>query len=92
MVYDDLEKLKRGEVTELPSQTSLYSVIPRDFVQASSSTFGIWVNRGDMDFNVDTSLNQKLPELKTIKLKELLERHGKSKSGSGSYSSRKANG
>ena len=74
MVYDDLEKLKRGEVTELPSQTSLYSVIPKDFVQAISSTFGIWVNRGDMDFTVDTSLNQKLPELKTIKLKELLEK------------------
>jgi hypothetical protein len=61
-------------VTELPSQTSLYTVIPRDFVQAISSTFGIWVNRGDMDLNEDTSLNQKLPELKTIKLKELLEK------------------
>jgi hypothetical protein len=45
VVYDDLEKLKRGEVTELPSQTSLYSVIPRDFVQAISSTleFGLIV-------------------------------------------------
>ena len=74
MVYDDLEKLKRGEVTELPSQTSLYSTIPREFVQAISSTFGIWVNRGDLDFDENKALNQKLPELKTVKLKELLER------------------
>jgi len=74
VVYDDLESLKRGEVTELPSQKSLYSVIPREFVQAITSKFGIWVDRGDMDFHEDTSLNQKLPELKTIKLKELLEK------------------
>jgi hypothetical protein len=74
MVYDDIEKLKRGEVTELPSQTSLYSFIPKEFVQAICSTFGIWIDRGDMDFNEDTSLNQKLPELKTIKLKEFLDK------------------
>jgi hypothetical protein len=74
VVYDDFEKLKRGEVTELPSQASLYSAIPREFVQAISSRFGIWVDRGDMDFNEVMSLNQKLPELRTIKLKELLER------------------
>ncbi|KAI1370469.1 NAD(P)-binding protein [Hypoxylon crocopeplum] len=72
--YDDVEKLKRGEVTELSSQTSLYSVIPREFVQAMSSAFGIWVDRGDMDFDEDISLNKKFPELKTIKLKELLEK------------------
>ena len=74
VVYDNLEKLKRGEVTELPSQELLYSAIPREFVQAISSAFGIWVDRGDMDFDEDTSLNKKLPELKTIKLKELLEK------------------
>ena len=74
MVYDDLEKLKRGEATELPSHASLYSVFPREFVQAISSTFGIWVDRGDLNFDEDTSLNKKLPELKTIKLKEMLEK------------------
>lgn len=43
-------------------------------MQAISSRFGIWVDRGDMDFNEDASLNRKLPELKTVKLKELLEK------------------
>jgi hypothetical protein len=66
--------LKKGEVTELPSQKPLYSVIPREFVQAINSRFGIWVNRGDFDFDETMSLNAKLPEIKTIKLKELLEK------------------
>jgi len=74
VVYDNVDKLKRGEVTELPSQTSFYSVIPREFVQAISSRFGIWVDRGDLDFDDDTSLNKKFPEIKTMKLKELLEK------------------
>ncbi len=72
--YDDIDKLKRGQVTELPSQTPLYSIIPKESVQAMSSAFGIWVDRGDLDFDEDASLNRKFPELKTIKLKELLER------------------
>jgi hypothetical protein len=66
--------LKRGEVTELPSQTELYSVVPKEAVQAITSRFGIWVERGDMDLDEHASLNQKLPELKTMKLKELLEK------------------
>lgn len=74
VAHDDLEKLKRGEVTELPSQTSLYSVLPREFAQAINSTFGIWVDRGDLDFDENTSLNKKFPGLKTMKLRELLEK------------------
>lgn len=74
MVYDDLDKLKGGEVTELPSQTWFYSVLPREVAQAICSAFGIWVDRGDLDLDEDISLNKKLPELKTIKFKELLEK------------------
>jgi hypothetical protein len=74
VVYDDLDKLKGGEVTELPSQTWFYSVLPREVAQAICSPFGIWVDRGDLDLDEDISLNKKLPELKTIKLKELLEK------------------
>jgi hypothetical protein len=66
--------LKRGDVTELPSQKSSYSVIPREFVQAINSRFGIWIDRGDLDFDEKTSLNTKLPEIKPMKLKELLEK------------------
>jgi hypothetical protein len=74
VVHDDLERLKRGEVTELPSQTWFYSVLPRELAQATCSAFGIWIDRGDLDLDEDMSLNKKLPELKTIKLKELLEK------------------
>lgn len=74
MDYDDLDKLKRGEVTELPSQKSSYSVFPREFAQAINSAFGIWIDRGDFDFDENTSLNTKFPEIKPIKLKQLLEK------------------
>lgn len=72
--YDHLDKLQRGEVTELPSQKSLYAVIPREFVQAINSAFGIWVDRGDFDFDEHASLNTKLPDIKPMKLKDLLEK------------------
>jgi hypothetical protein len=66
--------LKRGEVTELPSQAWFYSVLPREAAQAICSAFGIWVDRGDLDLDEDMSLNKKLPELKTVKFKELLKK------------------
>lgn len=72
--YDDIDKLKRGEVTELPSQKLSYSLVPREVIQAGNSRFGIWLDRGDFDFDESTSLNTKLPEIKTTKLKELLEK------------------
>lgn len=74
MFYDEIEKLKRGEVTELPWQTAVYSVIPREFVQAISIRFGTWVDRGDVDLDENMSLSRKVPELKTMELKELLEK------------------
>jgi hypothetical protein len=74
VIYNDVETLKKGQVTELPGQISLYSLIPKVFFQAISSRFGIWVDRGDLDLDRETSLNKKLPELKTLKLKEFLEK------------------
>jgi hypothetical protein len=74
VVYDDLDNLKRGEVTELPSQAWFYSVLPREVAQAICCAFGIWVDRGDLDLDEGMSLNKKFPELKTMKLKELLEK------------------
>ncbi|KAH8880910.1 NAD(P)-binding protein, partial [Thozetella sp. PMI_491] len=70
--YDDLDKLKGGEATELPSQAALYSVLPKELVQAISSAFGVWIDRGDLDLDEETSLNRKLPEVGTVKLKHLL--------------------
>ena len=61
-------------MTELPSQKSLYSVIPKEFVQAINSKFGIWIDRGDLDFDENTSLNTKFRGIKPVKVKELLEK------------------
>lgn len=66
--------MKRGEVTELTSQIASYPVFPRHFAQAINSKFGIWVDRGDLDFDESMSLNVKVPAIKTVKLKDLLEK------------------
>lgn len=52
----------------------MYSVIPKEFVQAISSRFGIWAERGDLDLNETNSLNQEFPKIPTMKFKELLEK------------------
>ena len=74
VVYDDVDKLKRHEATELPSQASLYAGIPKEYIQAVSSLSGIWFARGDLDLDENTALNKTFPEIKTLKVKELLER------------------
>jgi hypothetical protein len=74
VVYDHANQLKRGEVTELPSQAWFYSVLPREVAQAICCAFGIWVDRGDLDLDEEMSLSKKLPEIKTMKLKKLFEK------------------
>ena len=74
VVYDGVEKLERGEATELPSQASLYSGIPKDFVRAISSSSGLWFARGDLDLDENIALNRKFLGIKTLKVEEFLER------------------
>lgn len=71
-VYDDLDKLKRGEATMLPSQDALYAGIPSDYIQAVSSLSGIWFARGDLDLDENTALNKRFPEMKTLKVKDFI--------------------
>ena len=61
-------------MTELPSQRELYSVFPEEVVRAITSRFGIWIERGDLDFDERISLNQQLPEIKALKFREFLEK------------------
>lgn len=74
VVYDDLDKLKRGEAAQLPSQTWFYSAFPRKFAGAICSTFRVWVDHRDLDLDESMSPNKKFPELKTMKLNEILEK------------------
>ncbi|TPX15360.1 uncharacterized protein E0L32_004637 [Thyridium curvatum] len=74
VIYDDIDDLKKGRLTELPSQAALYGALPAGFLQALGSRFGVWVARGDLDLDESTSLNKSLPDLDTIKLKDFLQK------------------
>lgn len=73
VAYDSVEKLKRGETTELPSQAAAYQFFPKELYQGMGSTFGLWSEDGVMNFTPETSLNEQFPEVEAWKVKDFLE-------------------
>lgn len=68
-----MEKLKRGETTDLPSQVTAYQFFPKELYHGMASTFGLWWEEGVMNFAPETSLNEQFPEVETWKVKDFLE-------------------
>jgi hypothetical protein len=71
-VYDSAEKLRKGEVTELPSHPYLYPYIPKPYISELFSKFGLWAIEGIMLFPQEGSLNEKFPEIKTMSVEEVV--------------------
>lgn len=77
--YDGTEKLKSGEITELPSHIASYSFFPKEMLQPLYAAFGLLMATGRFNMPEEKTLNKKFPEIKTLKAKELLEQAWKSK-------------
>ncbi|GAB1316920.1 hypothetical protein MFIFM68171_07130 [Madurella fahalii] len=73
-VYDSKEKLKLGQITELPGQASLYEFFPKPFLQAVGAAFGLWFDEGVFDLKPAKFLNETFPEIQPLKVKELLDK------------------
>ncbi|SPO06379.1 uncharacterized protein DNG_09068 [Cephalotrichum gorgonifer] len=73
VTYDSLEKLKKGEATELPSHVALYPYFPKQALQPMVSIFGAWFEEGVANFNVDKTLNDQFPEVKVWSVKDFLQ-------------------
>ncbi|SPO01759.1 uncharacterized protein DNG_04432 [Cephalotrichum gorgonifer] len=73
VVYDSMEKLKREQVTELPSHPSLYPLfpIPKETLQAMFAHFGIMFENGALDIT-DHTLNEDFPDIKPRTVRELI--------------------
>lgn len=69
-----MEKLKSGQVTELPGQVPLYQFIPKQVLQGLAAAFGLLFDNGEFDMKPQSFLNEKFPEIKPLKVKELLDR------------------
>ena len=76
--HDPVDKLKRGEATELPGQVSLYEFFPKEMLQGMLAAFGLWFEEGVFELKPEQAqagfLNGKLPEVKPMKVREMLER------------------
>ncbi|KAJ4102383.1 hypothetical protein NW760_010218 [Fusarium oxysporum] len=71
--YDALEKLQKGEVTELPSHRESYGFFPKPALRGFLSLLGRYVVEGRFDIPADKALNAKFTEIQTLKVKEAIE-------------------
>ncbi len=72
MAYDSVEKLERGEITELPSNPAMYPLFPKQLLQQYFGKFGLYVTEGLFDFPEDKTPNKKFPEIKPATVREML--------------------
>ncbi|KAL6809366.1 hypothetical protein GGI42DRAFT_340498 [Trichoderma sp. SZMC 28013] len=72
VTYDSVEKLEKGEVTELPSNAAEYEHLPKHILQAYFSRFGQYIVAGLFDTPAEKSLNNVFPEVKTTTVEEAL--------------------
>jgi len=72
VTYDPIEKLEKGEMTELPSHISLYPFRPKPVIQARFSMFGVLGSNGLMYLPEEKTLNKKFPEIKTTSVREIV--------------------
>lgn len=73
VIYDSVEKLEAGQVTELPGHLASYEFYPKPLLQKVFASFGLYITRGLVDLPEENSLNQKFPEIKTKSIKEIVD-------------------
>ncbi|OLN85752.1 Isoflavone reductase P3-like protein 1 [Colletotrichum chlorophyti] len=74
VVYDSVEKLQGGEVTELPSHKAelAASPFPEPIARHLLAVLGLWAVNGQFDIQQEKSLNLKYPEIKPMRVREAL--------------------
>ncbi|KAH7254323.1 uncharacterized protein BKA55DRAFT_593887 [Fusarium redolens] len=74
VVYDNVDKLKSLQVTELPSHMEAYKLFPKPMLQTLFSVIGLWITEGRFDLAYEGSLNQMFPHIELTSVKELIDR------------------
>ncbi|KAK3326680.1 hypothetical protein B0H66DRAFT_551497 [Apodospora peruviana] len=71
---DSLEKLSKGEITELPSHPPIYPFFPKQMLQGIFAAFGIFFEKGLFDLKPTTqTLNEEFPDIKARTVKEIID-------------------
>ncbi|KAJ0415262.1 hypothetical protein BJY00DRAFT_318023 [Aspergillus carlsbadensis] len=75
--YDSIEKLKRFEITELPSHVTLYEHFPKKAFQWFMSIFELFTTDESSHIARDGSLNEQFPDIKMLTVRGMLETYWK---------------
>jgi hypothetical protein len=72
--YDPIEKLEKGEVTELPSHKEelANSPFPEPLARQILALLGRWTIEGQFDVLVEASLNRMFPNIKPLTVRDVL--------------------
>ncbi|KAJ4289073.1 hypothetical protein N0V90_011415 [Kalmusia sp. IMI 367209] len=73
--YDSIEKLQKGQVTELPGHAGVYELFGgRDnalpIVQGLFAQYGLWMEEGIFTYKSGKLLNDLFPDIKPLKLED----------------------
>ncbi|KAK0713431.1 hypothetical protein B0T26DRAFT_858083 [Lasiosphaeria miniovina] len=77
VAYDNEEKLKLGQTTELPGHVPLYAFFPKPALHGMAAAFGLLFEGGVFDMKPASFLNETFPELKPLGVKEILDKSWK---------------
>ncbi|KAL7929958.1 hypothetical protein V8C35DRAFT_330853 [Trichoderma chlorosporum] len=72
--YDPIEKLAKGEVTELPSHKAelAMSPFPEPLARQLLAILGCWTVGGQFDIPTDKALNKSIPSVKPMTVRDVL--------------------
>ncbi|EWZ33060.1 uncharacterized protein FOBCDRAFT_253251 [Fusarium oxysporum Fo47] len=76
---DEIETLKKGQVTELPSHSQTYAFFPKQMLQPFLALFGLMFAEGVFDMKPAHTINGDFPDIKTHTVKELVTEAWKGK-------------
>lgn len=70
--YDGVEKLVKGDITELPNHREEYHQFPREELRAMYSGLGLSMASGTFDLDVDKSVHLQFPGLRMLTVATML--------------------
>ncbi|KAL1838205.1 hypothetical protein VTJ49DRAFT_2932 [Mycothermus thermophilus] len=73
VTHDDLETLRAGRITELPSHPSVYPGFPKPVLQSFFAAISVLFEEGVFDIRPERTLNDEFPDIKARSVKDLLE-------------------
>ncbi|KAF5661914.1 isoflavone reductase like IRL [Fusarium heterosporum] len=73
VTYDSVEKMEKGELTELPGHVPMYSRAPKVILQKMMSAYGLWCEEGAFNLDDSRTLNDVFPDIKPISVRAFLE-------------------